>query len=312
MSVERWHGGELRWDHLTRNWVIVAPGRAARPHRRAGDSCPFCPGPDEDTPPETWRLPAGSGQSWRVRAVPNRYALSDRHEVVIESPSHGWDLATASAAEAADVLHAWQHRHRALREGTAQVVVFRNRGRAAGTSLSHSHSQVAGLPTLSPSARRELEALREHHRATGRRFADDLLDGALSSGDRIVFANDRVVASAPFAPVADFEVQLLPTIPRADFTAVPADELCAVALALRTVLGALRGELGDPAYNLVLNTAPTGMEDAPFLTWSLRIVPRLTIAAGLELATGIPVVTTPPERAAARLRARITHPVRTG
>ena len=38
---------------------------------------------------------------WRVRSVVNRYALSDRHEVWIESPHHDWNLATATTADGA-------------------------------------------------------------------------------------------------------------------------------------------------------------------------------------------------------------------
>jgi len=300
MTTRHWHGGELRWDHLAGEWAILAPGRSARPHDRSGETCPFCPGPGEDTPPETWRLPAPDGRTWRVRAVPNRYALSDRHEVVIESPRHDWDLALATDEQAADLCHAWQQRHRALRHGAAQVVVFRNRGHTAGTSLSHPHSQAVGLPVLSAATRREMAAMREHYDRARRPFAEEL-----SSGDRLVLAEQHAIAFVPFAPAAEFEVRIAPTHRRADFAAVPDNELHSVARVLRSVLAALRDELHDPAYNLIVHTAPVGLEQAPYLCWSLRIVPRLAIPAGLELATGIPVVTTTPDEAARRLRARL-------
>lgn len=300
MTTQAWHGGELRWNAETEDWTVLAPGRRTRPHSAAGAACPFCPG-TEDTPPETWRLPGG-GSPWRVRAVPNRYALSDKHEIVIESPRHGWDLATGTEAEVADVLSAWQHRHRALRPAAAQVVVFRNHGLAAGISLQHPHSQVAGLPVLSAGTRRELETARVHHRDHGRRLADEQLEAALSEGKRVVFADDHVVAYTPFAPIAAYEVRILPHRARPDFATANAEEIHATARCLRAVLAALRAELGDPAYNIVVRTAPGGYETAPFLAWSLQLVPRLEIPAGLELATGVPVTTVSPEHAAARLR----------
>ncbi|WP_020658927.1 galactose-1-phosphate uridylyltransferase [Amycolatopsis benzoatilytica] len=303
MTTRTWHGGQLRWNSETRAWSVLATGRRDRPHvGRAG--CPFCPGPGEDTPPETWRLSGGDG--WLVRTVPNRYALSDRHEIVIESPRHDWDIPTGTIAETAAVLSAWQLRHRTLRKGAAQVAVFRNHGSAAGISLAHPHSQIAGLPVLAEHARRDLETAREHHAATGRRFADDVLAAELAAGSRIVFADEQIVAFSPFAAVADYEVSFLPRRPAADFAAAPPETIEALAHCLRVVLAALQTELGDPAYNLVLRTAPTGYEDAPFTAWSLQLVPRLGIAAGLELATGIPVVTVAPETAAARLRARVS------
>ncbi|WP_370962622.1 galactose-1-phosphate uridylyltransferase [Amycolatopsis sp. cg9] len=301
MKARPWHGGELRWNAESEDWTVLAPGRRSRPHSAAGATCPFCPGPAEDTPPETWRL-AGGETGWRVRAVPNRYALSDRHEIVIESPRHDWDLATGTDREAADVLGAWQHRHRALRPSAAQVVVFRNHGHAAGISLAHPHSQVAGLPVLSAATRRELDTARAHHAGHGRRLADELLEAALSDGKRIVFADDDVVAYAPFAPIAAYEVRIVPRTARPDFATAPAGEVHAAARCLRAVSAALRAELDDPAYNIVVRTAPAGYETAPFLAWSLQLVPRLEIPAGLELATGVPVTTVTPEHAAGRLR----------
>lgn len=303
MTIQHWRGGELRRDHLSGDWVVLAPGRDARPTGFA-TPCPFCPGPGEDTPPETWRL-TGAASSWRIRAVTNRYALSDHHEVVIESPLHDWDLATATDDEVLDVLHAWQHRHHALRPGTAQVVVFRNHGRAAGASLTHPHSQVVGLPVTSAATRRELDAQRTFYRSNSRRLTDELLTGELAAGRRIVLANEDAIAYVPLAPTADFELRLAPAVSRADFVTVPRAELAGIAAVLRAVLAALRLELGDPAYHLIVHTAPTGWEAAPYLAWFLRIVPRLTVTAGLELATGIPVLTTTPEEAADRLRAHV-------
>ncbi|NKQ54006.1 galactose-1-phosphate uridylyltransferase [Amycolatopsis sp. K13G38] len=306
-ATKAWHGGELRWDHLDGEWTVLAPGRAARPQGAAAP-CPFCPGPGEDTPPETWRLPGERPGSWQVRAVPNRYALSDHHEVIVESPDHDWNPATATTAEVGNVLLAWQARHRALRSHAAQVVLFRNHGAAAGTSLSHPHSQAVGLPVLSSATRRELTVMREHYDRNGRSFAAEILAGELSSGERIVLADGDTAAFVPFSPAAEFEVRISPTRNRADFAAVPHGELDGIARALRTVLAALHTELHEPAYNLVLHTAPVGLEHVPYLSWWLRILPRLTIPAGLELATGIPVSTVLPEEAAKRLRDRVQDP----
>lgn len=303
MTTQHWHGGELRWNHLSGQWVVLAPDRDARPTDPT-TPCPFCPGPGEDTPPETWRL-TGTASTWRIRAIPNRYALSDHHEVIIESPLHGWDLATATDDEVLDVLHAWQHRHGALSPGTGQVVVFRNHGRAAGATLTHPHSQAVGLPVLSAATRHELDIQRSYYRAHGRRLLDELVTGELAAGTRIVLAEAAAIAYVPLAPSADFELHIAPAARRADFAAVPADELMPIASVLRASLAALRLELDDPAYHLIVHTAPTGWENAPFLSWYLRIVPRLAVPAGLELATGMPVLTTTPEDAATRLRAHV-------
>ncbi len=307
MPARSWTGGELRRELWSEEWAIVAPARAGRPHDTTA-RCPFCPGPHEDTASERWRMPAPHGSGWRVRAVRNRYALSDRHEVVIESPRHDWNPATAPVAEVTDVLTAWQQRHRALRTGAAEVVVFRNKGAAAGVSLDHPHSQIVGLPVLPAATAREIAGAEEHYRSHGRSIAEDILASELSHGARVVFEEDLVAAFVPFAPTADFEVWLMPTIHRADFAAVPQDELTSVACGLRAVLAALRVTLHDPAYNLIVHTAPTEWTSAPFLTWYLRVVPRLRTPAGLELATRIPVLTIRPETCAHQLRVALRGP----
>jgi UDPglucose--hexose-1-phosphate uridylyltransferase len=304
MSIREYTGGELRRDQWTNEWVIVAPGRALR-HREAAGPCPFCPGPGEDTAPEHWRMSTSDGVGWRVRSVANRYALSDRHEVLIESPHHGWDLTTATTTEVVDVLTAWQKRHRALRDGAAEVVIFRNKGVAAGTSLPHPHSQVLGLPVLSAVTTRNLTVAREHYQRLGRRLIEDIVESELAHERRIVYASAEATAFVPAAPAAEFEMCVVPSTYRADFDAATRPELTAVAASLRTVLAAMRVTLDDPAYNLVLHTAPMDWAAAPFLAWYLRVLPRLSTPAGLEVATGIPVLTIRPEDCATRLRAAL-------
>jgi UDPglucose--hexose-1-phosphate uridylyltransferase len=80
---------ELRHDWLTDRWVIIAPQRTERPDDFAGsapvstsiadshDSCPFCRGHENETPPPLAVYPArpsaDSGSSWLVRVVPNKF-----------------------------------------------------------------------------------------------------------------------------------------------------------------------------------------------------------------------------------------------
>ena len=74
---------EIRIDQLTGLRAILAPGRAERPdafarRRRArprrAESCPFCEGREDRTPPEVWADRPGGGEpdtpGWRVRVGP--------------------------------------------------------------------------------------------------------------------------------------------------------------------------------------------------------------------------------------------------
>ncbi len=83
---------EVRIDQLTGLRAILAPGRAERPdafaptpalsREGAVETCPFCEGREERTPPELWARRPGGGQpdspGWTARAVPNLYPVLDR------------------------------------------------------------------------------------------------------------------------------------------------------------------------------------------------------------------------------------------
>jgi UDPglucose--hexose-1-phosphate uridylyltransferase len=76
---------ELRIDQLSGLPVILAPGRADRPEGfrakasepKGPESCPFCEGREERTPPEVFTTRPGGGEAdtagWTTRVVPNLY-----------------------------------------------------------------------------------------------------------------------------------------------------------------------------------------------------------------------------------------------
>ena len=322
---------ELRQDPSTRNWVVIAPDRARRPAslrvsgRLLTDDrpCPFCPGREADTPDELWRL-SGPDGSWRVRVVPNRYpALAEdgsarrhvspegfvtmpgigRHEVVIESPEHDTDLARADDAAVRGVLEAYRSRYRALRaDGTALIVIFRNHGPGAGTSLAHPHSQVVASPVVPIEIRHRFEVAQQHYDDLGTCLYVDLLERELHDGRRIVLEGARFVAFQPFASASPFETWIMPRFHQPSFGDADDNALDGLASILRAVLGGLSRALGDPDYNYVIQSAPARDEDAEYFVWHLRIVPRLSTPAGFELGSGMLVNPSRPEDTAAALR----------
>ncbi|HET7928053.1 MAG TPA: galactose-1-phosphate uridylyltransferase, partial [Actinomycetota bacterium] len=155
----------LRQDPTTRQWAILATRREERPHEpvviprpelpERDPGCPFCPGNEDQTPPEILREPPGP--NWQVRVVPNMYAALSgdgsagrsgepmfrempgigSHEVVIETPRHDGRMEEMQQEEVASVVRMWRERYRTLisRPDVRAVVVFKNFGALAGTSL---------------------------------------------------------------------------------------------------------------------------------------------------------------------------------
>ena len=132
----------LRQDPTTRQWAILATRRGDRPHVDVvvprpelpafEPTCPFCPGNEDQTPPEIMREP--SGETWQVRVVPNMYAALSgdgtavrsgepmfrempgigSHEVVVETTHHNGRPDEMSVDEMATVIWVWRERYRAL------------------------------------------------------------------------------------------------------------------------------------------------------------------------------------------------------
>jgi UDPglucose--hexose-1-phosphate uridylyltransferase len=102
---------ELRIDQLTGLRTILAPGRGARPDQfrssdsergSKADSCPFCEGREEMTPPEVHAVrPDGGGPDtpgWLTRVVPNLYPALRRAED--GDPDSGGGAGSPTAADA--------------------------------------------------------------------------------------------------------------------------------------------------------------------------------------------------------------------
>jgi len=259
-------------------------------------ACPFCEGRERETPPETFalaapgRLPDTPG--WDVRVVPNKYPALEgetgRHEVVVHTPRHVLSIGELAAGELELVAEGWRARAAAARaQGFAYVHALLNEGRPAGGSLAHTHSQLVWLRAAPPLVARERQT-----GAFGEFLAQERADGT-----RIVAERDGLVALCPHAGRGPYELVVAPVEREADAFA---GETLGPALALAgELVRRLRTLEGEVPLNLWLHTAPFG-ETAGH--WHLELLPRLTIAAGLELGAGIYVNPLPPEQAARALR----------
>ena len=293
---------ELRHDPLSGHDVIVAEGRAARPVTCAPpaadaagiEGCPFCPGHESATPPEVARTGTGAPDTpgWRVRAFPNLYPIVRAHEVVVLSPDHHRSFADLDDTEAVEVLTMLRDRVAVhLDGGYAYGVAILNHLRAAGASIAHPHAQVFALDVV-PAA--VVDALA---RVLG--AGEDLVRADAASESLTVARHGRVTTWCPFASTDPYLLRVAHDDAGARFDAADDLVVAALAPALRDALGNLRTTLGDVPYNFVVSSAPPDAE--PF-HWYVEIVPRISVVAGFEQATGILVNTVPPERAAPALR----------
>ena len=327
---------ELRQDPTTKEWVIMAPERAKRPGsaprrepRKLPEwdaSCPFCPGNEAKTPAEILRYPQGRPElPWQVRVMPNAHPAlemsrsSERkeeghfcrkmdgvgaHEVIVENPSHNTPMALMTDAQVEQVLLAYWSRYNALKENRLLkfIAIFKNQGRVSGTSLEHPHSQLVATPIIPQHYRMRFEVAMEHYGDTGHCLYCELFRSELEAGVRVVAESDGFVVFHPYASASSFETWIGPKVHRASFGMVSPEQLPELARVLKGTLRSLYRALSNPDFNYMVCTATTVDEEDPYYHWHIKIIPRLTFIAGLEMGSGIYVNTVLPEEAAAYMR----------
>lgn len=330
---------ELRQDFATKEWVIIATERAKRPGELVkgrteppplpehDPKCPFCVGNENQTPPETFAIRDGTPPDvpgWKVRVVPNKFAALvpdgrpkrsrrglylrmdgvGHHEVIIEAPEHNKTLALLTQQQMEDVIRAYRARYLELNQNPANelILIFRNQGERAGTSLVHPHSQLIATPIVPVPVRRCLYEAERHYDALGSCVFCDILRHELESRERIVLDDEHFVAFVPYAARVPFEVWVMPKSHHASFGELSDELLCDFSSALRTVLRKLYFGLKNPDYNYVIITAPHYSQGEPHFHWHLRILPKLTTPAGFEIGSGMYINVSLPEENADFLR----------
>ncbi|MFB6344318.1 MAG: DUF4931 domain-containing protein [bacterium] len=334
---------QLRKQLLSDSWVVIAEERKNRPFdfdysvspNPSVEGCPFEPGNEEMTPPETDRISAPDSHryDWLVRSVPNKFpafrtddehALREdglyssrgaygHHEVIIENPQHDLMMDQFSSDHMKHVLRMYQHRIEDLsnRESIEFVQIFRNSGKQAGASLSHPHSQLAAFPFVPTGIRSKLEYSRTYYDSNDTCPVCKMLESEQGSGERIVSTTEQFTALCPYASEYPYEIWVIPNDHQAHFERIKPEECAELAELLPTVVGRLSRVLAEPAFNVVLQSSPVENEkDSSFdptvvskcFHWVLKFIPRIKRTGGFELSTNIRINNIPPEYAAEELR----------
>lgn len=326
----------LRYNIATGDWVVMAPERSRRPeefrqaerpstHQRPPQrsDCPFCPGSEERTQGETLRF-CDEQEEWRVRSFPNRFPAlqtvaspkteGDRfhrqqsghgiHEVIAESRLHNTTLGTQPLREIEMVIRAWRQRYLeiAASPGIEHVVLFKNHGMAAGSSLEHPHSQIVGVSVVPSPVRGRMEVALSYFRKNQTCVFCDMLESEVDDAVRIVESNSDFVAFVPFAAYSPFSIWLFPRRHNHCFGLITDDEVKTLASLLQDILQRLYDSLGDPDFNLVVRSAHPPGPGSNFYHWYIAVVPRLAKMAGFEMGTGMFINGSSPEGDAASLR----------
>jgi UDPglucose--hexose-1-phosphate uridylyltransferase len=223
------------------------------------------------------------------------------HEVVIDTPDHDLRMSEFPVSHLETVLEVYQERVKTLSQlpGVKCITLFRNDGSAAGASQTHPHSQILALPVVPAALSEEIERAERHLRTTSSCLTCQAIVAAREE-HRVVLENAAFVAMTAYAARYSYETWIVPRAHGHDFRRC--EDLGPLAEALSQVLRGLEAVEGSLPFNLILQTAPVESAAAGAFHWRLEVLPRATVPSGLELGSGMFIVSVSPECAAAGLR----------
>ncbi len=325
---------EIRRDYVKNRWVSVSANLALKPKdfpvmkvenlSVPAGFCPFCPGNESATPPEVLSFKKeGAGpdnKGWLVRVIPNKFSAFalegelveqqtglyrfcnglGKHEVIIETPEHDLDFHELDLTQMERIISAFKKRYNALAqdERIKYIQIYKNHGLFAGASLGHSHSQIIGFP-FTPG---ENDGLPQYYKERGSCLICDLLQQEQDSGVRTVYEGEHFVALCPYASRFSYECWVVPRRHTEHFGQLTAAEEKELAWFCKRITTAIVHALDNPSCNFVINTAPVNSPYEPGYHWYMEFTPRLLVAAGVEVATGVYINPVAPEDAAPLLK----------
>lgn len=256
-------------DVLSKRWVIISPQRLSRPEDVSVSQdkiCPFCSGNEKMTPPEVYRIgedkPDGAG--WKVRVIPNKYPITDFHEVIIHSPDHQKDIEDLPKEHINLIFKAYRERFNFYRK-KGQVLIFDNHGEHSGASLTHPHSQLVVIP-----------------------FQINLDTLSREPLNNLVEENRFFYVYCPDFSQWPYEVWIAPKKEKGVFGDITDEEIGDLSQLVKIVIKKLH-RIFDQKKLLPEESFGYNYYIYPQENWYMRLIPRFVHRAGFELGTGLSV-----------------------
>lgn len=299
---------EIRKDYIQEKYVIIAPKRAQRPHDvpKAQDSprkqlepaCIFCPENLKDVPS---LYQQGKGDDWKIKVIANKYpAVSldnpkayGEQDVVIETPDHTLELEDLSVDHITDLLEAYSERSKEIARNNKieYILIFKNNGGVAGASLQHAHSQIFATQFLPPHLFDKSQRQQAYKLQHGTCVYCDVIEKE-SKGPRLVYRDENVIAFTPYASIFNYEIWIMPLAHKDNITELTFGERRSFARILKHVLVKI-GHLNMP-YNFYFHQVINDNDQHLYM----KVVPRGSVWAGVEVGSGLIINPIDPDDAA--------------
>jgi len=305
MSILKKQQSEIRKAYLLDKYVIITPSRAKRPRDikeesiiKRVDTCPFCP---DNIARKNIVDKITDKKPWDVLSVKNVFpAVSlnnskayGAQEVIIETPDHIKELADLPITLIEKVLKMYAKRTYALskKKKLNYILCFKNQGSKAGASIVHAHSQIFATEILPPLVKQELEASLTYRFKNGTCAYCDIIKKEIKS-KRKIWEDGYIASFAPYASEYHYEAWIFTKRHLDNITRLNKKEFKSLARALKHIL--LKLQTLNLSFNFFLHQVISDKDQHFYI----KIEPRDSVWAGVEIGSGLVINSVPPETAA--------------
>jgi UDPglucose--hexose-1-phosphate uridylyltransferase len=307
---------EIRKSYLLNKYVIITPERAKRPRDineqtiiKRTTSCPFCP---ENIIKERIidEIKTKDDKSWQILSVNNIYPAVTldntkaygTQEVIIETPDHSKELEGLEEDEIESLLRMYGKRTKALSEvkDIDYILCFKNQGSKAGASVVHAHSQVFATNIIPPDIHEEMGLVQSYKIEHKSCPHCDIIKKEMKS-ERKIFEDSNIAVLAPYASEYHYEVWIFTKRHIDNISQMNDNEFKSFARFLKKILVKMH-EI-DLSFNYFMHQIISNKDQHFYL----KIQPRESVWAGIELGSGLVINSVPPEYAAKYYRGEIKN-----
>jgi len=304
MSIKK---SEIRKDYIQEKYVIIAPRRTRRPHdtiihepsnKQFDDNCSFCPSKLKSV---KFLDKIGSKNNWCLAVLANKYpAVSldnpkayGQQEVVVETQDHIRELEDLSVGHLKDLLTIYAERTKVIAKNKKieYIMIFKNNGGTAGASLQHSHSQIFATSFLPPHLADKSQRQQAYKLKNGTCVYCDVIKKE-AKGPRLVWQDKHVIAFAPYASMFNYEIWIMPKRHIDNITQLTEVEKLSWAKILKHSLQKI-SQLNLP-YNYYFHQVIHDEDQHLYM----KVAPRGSVWAGVEIGSGLIINPITPEEAA--------------
>ncbi|MHB1274421.1 MAG: galactose-1-phosphate uridylyltransferase [Candidatus Humimicrobiaceae bacterium] len=321
---------EQRYDPIKNQWIANATQRQGRTFFPPKNFCPLCPTKSNDNPTE---IPA---DNYDIVVFENKFPTFSKNadknlpdhfnkdyfhysksrskgicEVVSYTPDHDLYLEDMPQKHISNLIKVWQDRYNELRQKNfiKYVLIFENKGKEIGVTLSHPHGQIYAFPYIPPIPEVELNSSRKYFTKYNKCLHCEIIKREIEEKSRIIFQNDYFIIFIPFYAKWPHEVHIYPIRHLGNICQLEEYEINSLARSLKELIN-LYNKLFNfrMPYVMIIHQNPTDNKNYDYYHFHFEFYPpyrtenKLKYMAGCELGAGTFINDTLPEEKAAELR----------